>query len=100
DAPVIQPRLPSLFETAANEFSDGGQSSAPALATPETIPTTASLGVASKSSPPSGPVRNRIANASEASSEEPPPRSDGPEQKKAPQIAQARPHRGGAPATD
>ena len=100
DAPVIQPRLPSLFETAANEFSDGGQSSAPALATPETIPTTASLGVASKSSPPSGPVRNRIANASEASSEEPPLRSDGPEQKRAPQIAQAQSSEERAPARE
>ena len=100
DAPVIQPRLPSLFETAANEFSDEGQSSAPALAAPETIPTTASLGVASKSSPPSGPVRNRIANASEASSEEPPLRSDGPEQKRAPQIAQAQSSEERAPARE
>ena len=100
DAPVIQPRLPSLFETAANEFSDEGQSSAPALAAPETIPPTASLGVASKSSPPSGPVRNRIANASEASAEEPPLRSDGLEQKRAPQIAQARSSEERAPAKE
>jgi len=100
DAPVIQPRLPSLFETAANEFSDGGQSSAPALATPETIPTTASLGVASKSSPPSGPVRNRIANASEASAEEHPLVSDAPEQKRAPEIVQARSSEEGAPARE
>jgi len=90
DAPVIQPRLPSLFETAAPEFSDEGQSSTPALAAPETIPITAPLEVSSKSPPSPGPVRNQIANASEASAEEPPLRFEGPEQKRAPQTAQAR----------
>jgi hypothetical protein len=100
DTPVIQPRLPSLFETAANEFSGEGQSSTPALAAPETIPTTAPLEVASKSPPPSGPVRNRIANPSGASAKEPPLRSDGPEQKRAPQIALARSSEERAPARE
>ena len=100
DAPVVQPRLPSLFETAANEFSDEGQSSIPALAAPETIPTTAPKGVASKSLPASSPVRNRIANASEASAEEHPLVSDAPEQKRAPEIVQARSSEEGAPTRE
>jgi hypothetical protein len=100
DASVIQPRLPSLFETAANEFSDEGQSFISALAAPETIPTTASVGVASKSPAPSGSVRNRIENASEASVEEPPLRSDGPEQKRASQIAQTQSSDERAPARE
>jgi hypothetical protein len=37
DAPVIQPRVPSLFETAADEFFDESQSFEPAPAAPETI---------------------------------------------------------------
>jgi hypothetical protein len=100
DAPVIQPRLPSLFETAANEFSDERQSSTPALAVPETIPNTAPLEVVSKSPPPSGPVGNRIANASEGSAEEPPLRSNGPEQKIAPEIVQAQSSEERAPARE
>jgi hypothetical protein len=100
DAPVIQPRLPSLFEITANEFSDEGQSSTSALAAAETIPTTASVGVASKSPAPSEPVRDRIENASEASAEEPALRSDGPEQKRMPQIAQTQSSEERAPARE
>ena len=37
DAPVIQPRVPSLFETTGDEFLDEQQSSTPSVPTPETI---------------------------------------------------------------
>jgi hypothetical protein len=89
DAPVIQPRLPSLFETAANEFSEETQSSTSATAAAEKIAMTPPLGIHSKPSPVSGSVGNTIENTSEASAEEHPLRSDSPEEKRAPLIAQA-----------
>jgi len=40
DAPVIQPRVPPLFETAANEFFDEAQAWAPAISRQDTnVPT-------------------------------------------------------------
>ena len=44
DAPMIQPRLPSLFESAAEKFPGEQQSFTPAIATPETnVPTRAAV---------------------------------------------------------
>jgi hypothetical protein len=37
DAPLIQPRVPSLFETVSDEFFDGPQSVESAMGAPETI---------------------------------------------------------------
>jgi hypothetical protein len=88
DVAVIQPRAPSLFETAADEFSDQSQSPTVDIAAPEKIATSRSLGVPSKPSPVSGSVGNPIANTSEASEEEHPLRSDSLAEKRTSLIAQ------------
>jgi hypothetical protein len=51
DAPVIQPRRPSLFETAADEFAREAQSSTPPGPLPETTASTSVPQSASRSSP-------------------------------------------------
>ena len=72
DAPVIQPRVPSLFEPTAVEFLDEQQSSTPAIAARETS-TTKSVG-----------------NVPDALAEESLPKPDTPAHEKTPAIAQAR----------
>ena len=51
DAPVIQPRVPSLFETAADEFLGKPQSSTPPGPLPETTASTSVPQSPSRSSP-------------------------------------------------
>jgi hypothetical protein len=72
DAPAIQPRVASLFETAADEFFDEPQSSTPAIAARETATT------------------KSVANDSDARAEESLPRPDAPAHQNAPGIAQPR----------
>jgi hypothetical protein len=66
DAPVIQPRVPSLFETSSDEFPGEPQSSTPPGVAPETTaPTNVSQSVSRSS--PIGEIAttNSIANASD-----------------------------------
>jgi hypothetical protein len=61
DAPLIQPRVPSLFETAADEFFDEPPSVESAIAAPETIapanaPAAASNSLSIKGTPTTKPV--------------------------------------------
>jgi hypothetical protein len=88
DAPVIQPRLPSLFETSADEFSHEAQSSAAAMTAPEAIAPADAFAVASKSPATPETGKTPITNASEARAEGHLPRADAPEHKRAPVIAE------------
>lgn len=98
DAPVIQPRVPSLFETAADEFSDQSQSFTSGTAVSEKTAIAPPSGISSNPSPMSGSVGNTIANTFEASVEEHLLRSDSPEEKRAPLIGQTLSSEKSAPA--
>ena len=116
DAPAIQPRVPSLFETAGDEFPGEPQSPTPAIAAYETVaPRNAPApGHVSESSPmgetattkiaktksvtdvanaraeaeESLPKRDSRADMSEARAEESPPKPDAPAAQNTPVIAQ------------
>jgi hypothetical protein len=83
DAPVIQPRLPSLFETPADEFSHEAQSSAATMTAPEAIAPADALSPATPET-----AKTPITNASEARAEGHLPGPDAPEHKRAPVIAE------------
>jgi hypothetical protein len=89
DAPAIQPRLPSLFETAANEFFDEAQSSMLAIGTPEKIASTHATASRLKSSPigETAPTES-IADVSHARVEERLPKPHALAHEDAPMIAQ------------
>jgi hypothetical protein len=91
DAPVIRPRVASLFETAPDEFFDEPKSATPAIAAPEmnvptptvdaheTIAHTEVSAPVSKLSPIEKTLTTKpIANASDALAEKHPPKPDKP----------------------
>jgi hypothetical protein len=87
DAPVIQPRVPSLFETATDEFFDGPQSSTAPGAEPETVGRSRAL--ASKLSPiRETATTNPITNVSAVRAEKRTPKSDDSGDQRASTIAQ------------
>jgi hypothetical protein len=89
DAPVIQPRVPSLFETTGDEFLDEPQASTPGVAATETITPTNIPTPMSKLSPLRETATTKsIANVSEARAEESLPEPDAPAAQNAPVIAQ------------
>ncbi len=89
DAPVIQPRVLSLFETAADEFLDEPQSSTPSVPAPETIAPKDAPAPISKSSPMRETVTTKsIANASDLRVEEHLLKPASPAAQNAPVIAQ------------
>jgi hypothetical protein len=91
NVPVIQPCLPSLFETAADEFFDDRQSSAPAIDAAETIASPRNAPPVSKSSPMREAVRSQsIAKESDADAKERLRQRDVPAHESAPVIAQTR----------
>lgn len=105
DAPAIQPRVPSLFERAVDEFFDERQSPTPTIAahemiapaqpipmdeTHKTIPHKDAPAPVPKLSPIEKTVTTRLtANVSEATAEEHPLNRDAPVHEKAPVSAQA-----------
>jgi hypothetical protein len=75
DAPVIQPRVPSLFEPTTVELLDEPQSSMPASAAPETVgPGEVPARVRKLSRAAKTATAKSIANASDAFAEERPPK--------------------------
>lgn len=89
DAPVIQPRVPSLFEITGDEFLDEQQSSTPSVPTPETIAPKNAPARFSKSLPTQETaITKSIANVSDARREESSPKPDAPAAQNAPVIAQ------------
>jgi hypothetical protein len=85
DAPVIQPRVPSLFETTADEFPGERQSPTPATGAHEAIAPTP----VPKSSPRGETaITKSVANGPEALAEGFLPKSDTPAHEKPPVIAQ------------
>jgi len=87
DVPVIQPRVPSLFEPAAGEFFDEPQSSTPTTAAAETVAPTTAPSV-SKSSPVREAVTSQlIANESDADAEKRLRKRDAPALESAPVSA-------------
>jgi hypothetical protein len=87
DAPVIRPRVPSLFEKTADEFPGERESPTPAISAHETIaptPVPKSL--------PGGEtaITKSVANGPDAVAEESLPKPNTPAHEKPPVIAQAR----------
>lgn len=71
DAPLIQPRVPSLFETAADEFFDEPQSVESAIAAPETIaPANAPAAAPNSLSLKGTPTAEPVATVSDAPAEQ------------------------------
>jgi hypothetical protein len=102
DVPVIQPRLPSLFEAAADEFFDEPQPSTTTIATPEMITPMPAIGAhetivhtdaparAPKLSPMEKAITTKsVTKASDARAEESLPKPGAPAHEKAPVSAQA-----------
>jgi len=87
DAPVIQPRMPSLFETTADEFPGERESPTPATGAHETIAPTP----VPKSLPRGETaITKSVANRPDAVAEESLPKQDTHAHEKPPVIAQAR----------
>lgn len=90
DAPVIQPRVPSLFETAGDEFLGELQSGTPPEAAPETAAPTSMPQSVSRSSPiREVATSNSIANASDSRETGSPPKPAERVTEVAPVIAHA-----------
>jgi hypothetical protein len=88
DAPVIQPRVPSLFEPAVVEFLDEPQPSMPAIAAPETVePGEVPARVRKLSRVGKTATVKSIANTSDAFAAERPPKPGAPGRQAAPAIA-------------
>ena len=89
DAPVIQPRVPSLFETTGDEFLDEPQSSTAAVPAAETIAPKDAPAPVSKLSPTRETATTKsIANVSDATAEEHLSKPASPAAQNAPVIAQ------------
>jgi hypothetical protein len=89
DAPVIQPRVPSLFETTPDEFLDEPQPSTPAIGARETITPTSAPALVPKSSAIQETATTKpIANVSAARAEERRSKPKEPPDQNAPAIAE------------
>jgi hypothetical protein len=87
DVPVIQPRMPSLFEPTAAEFFDEPQSSTPATAPAETIAPTNAPSVSKSPAVREAVTSHSIANELDTDAEERLRKRDAPEHESGPVIA-------------
>jgi hypothetical protein len=89
DAPLIQPRVPSLFETTEDEFLDEPQSSGPSVPAAQTLSPKDAPAPVSKLSPTRETATPKsMANVSDATAEEHRSKPDTHADQKTPVIAQ------------